>query len=329
MQLCYVDESGKAETLTKADAQQQPVVVIAGVSFPECELTSITGEWIALKARFYPGLAQRGQKGWLDGILHDLKGTSLRRGFRARATNRQRTHATALISETISLLERHQGRIIGRIWLKALDAPNDDMRIHTSSLHFICAAFHAGLPDDERGMVVVDSQTYQHNFRLAHSMFTLRFAKKPLHDRLADMPVFGHSDNHAGLQIADLLCSAVLAPIACAVYGGSYASWNKHCDSGFLDIRERFGTRLERLTYDWDNTRLGRESSSVVVQDPNMKRSTHLMWGPSAKKHRAPTSAGSRNGKSANTTSRSNGKPVNAASGGSRGRTRRRKTGGK
>lgn len=328
MQLCYVDESGKAETLTEADAQQQPVVVIAGVSFPESELTGITGEWIALKARFYPGLARRGQKGWLDGILHDLKGTSLRRGFRARATNRQRAHATSLISETLSLLERHDGRIIGRIWLKALDDPNDDMRIHTSSLHFICAAFHAGLSNDERGMVVVDSQTYQHNFRLAHSMFTLRFAKKPLHDRLVDMPVFGHSDNHAGLQIADLLCSAVLAPIACAVYGGGYASWNKHCDSGFLDIRERFGTRLERLTYDWDNTRLGRESSSVVVHDPNMKRPTRLMWGPSAKPHRHLPVAGSQNGRSASTASRNNnGKPDRrATTSKSRGRPPRQTT---
>jgi hypothetical protein len=111
-------------------------------------------------------------------------------------------------------------------------------------------------------------------------MFTLRFAKRPLHQRLVDMPVFGHSDNHAGLQIADLLCSAVLAPVACAVYGGSYASWNSHCDSGFLDIRERFGHRLERLTYNWYNARLGRESSSIVVQDPNGKRPTRLMWGP-------------------------------------------------
>jgi Protein of unknown function (DUF3800) len=282
MQLCYVDESGKAETLTRADVQQQPVVVIAGVSLPEAELTSITHDWIELKARFYPGMAERGQKGWLDGILHDIKGTSLRRGFRAKASNRQRKHAIGLIGETIGLLERHDARIIGRIWLKALDEPNDDMSIHTSSLHFICAAVHAGLVDDERRMVVVDSQTYQHNFRLAHSMFTLRFGKRALHDRLVDMPVFGHSDNHAGLQIADLLCSAVLAPIACAVYGGSYASWNSHCDRGFLDIRERFGERLERLTYQWHNARLGRLSSSVVVHDPNTRRPTRLMWGPNA-----------------------------------------------
>jgi Protein of unknown function (DUF3800) len=288
MKLCYVDESGKAETLTPADAKQQPVVVIGGISLPEEALTAVTHEWIELKSRFYPGLNSRGQKGWLDGILHDPKGASLRRGFRARASKRQRKHAVGLIDGTLKLLERHGGEVLGRIWLKELSAPNDDMKIHTSSLHFICSAFQAGLRDDERGMVVVDSQTYQHNFRLAHSMFTQRFGKKSAKQRLVDMPVFGHSDNHAGLQIADLLCSAVLAPIACSVYGGAYRSWNTHCDPCFLDIRETFGGRLERLTYEWHNARLGRDSSSVVVHDPNTKRPTRLMWSPNSRRPRGP-----------------------------------------
>ncbi|HKG03059.1 MAG TPA: hypothetical protein VKB03_07745 [Conexibacter sp.] len=44
MQLCYLDESGKAETLIRADADRQPVVVIAGVTFPEPHLTDLTHE---------------------------------------------------------------------------------------------------------------------------------------------------------------------------------------------------------------------------------------------------------------------------------------------
>ena len=278
VQLCYVDESGKAETLTRADGQQQPVLVIAGVSLPEDQLTAVTHDWIELKRRYLPGLARRGRKGWLDAILSEMKGSGLRRGFRAKGTNRQQKHSIGVIDGTLKLLERHDARIVGRVWVKSLDAPNDDMRLHSSSLQFICAAFHAGLPGDERGMVVVDSQTYQHNFRLAHSMFTQRFGLAPSHERLVDMPVFGHSDNHAGLQIADLLCSAVLAPIACAVYAGCYSEWNTHCDSGFLDIRDRFGDRLQALTYDWFNVKAAKETSSVVVDDPVGKRPTRLMW---------------------------------------------------
>jgi hypothetical protein len=232
MQLCYVDESGKSDTLVQGSRDEQPVVVIGGIAIPEQNLKGLTHGWIDLKSRFLPGMASRGQGGWLDGILSELKGSNLRKGFRAKGTRRQQKHAIGVIDGTIKLLERYDARIIARVWVKKVDTPNDDMKMHASSLQFICSAFHAGLADAERGMVVVDSQTYHHNYRLAHSMFTQLFGINPPHDRLVNMPVFGHSDNHAGLQIADLLCSAVLAPTAASVYAGRYATWNVHCDSG-------------------------------------------------------------------------------------------------
>lgn len=284
MQLCYVDESGKADTLLKAEPDQQPVVVIGGIAVPEQSLTGLTHDWIGLKTRFTPSMLKRGRKGWLDGILAEPKGTTARRGFKARGTLRQRKNSIGYIGGTLGLIEKYDARIIGRLWVKRLDAENDGMKIYASSLQFICSAFHAGLAADERGMVVVDSQTHQHNHKLAHSMFTGRFGKNPPHPRLVDMPVFGHSENHAGLQIADFLCSAVLAPVAAAVYAGGYEKWNKHCDSGFLDIRERFGERLKGLTFDWVNARTGSETSSVVVHDPIGKRGTELLYGPTGKR---------------------------------------------
>lgn len=285
MQLCYVDESGTAETLLKTDPDQQPVIVVAGVSLPEQDLTKITHEWIKLKTQFNPIIGKSGH-GWLDAILKEVKGAKLRNGFRGEPSNRQRKHAVGMIDGTIKLLERHNAKILGRIWVKSLDSENDDMKIHASSLQFICGAFDAGLPTDERGMVVVDSQTYQHNHRLAHSVFTQRFGKEPKHCGLVDMPVFGHSDNHAGLQIADLLCSAVLAPIACAVYAGSYSNWNRHCDSNYLDIREQFGGRLEKLTYQWTTPATGQSGYSLIVSDPLGKRGTRLMYVPRTESRR-------------------------------------------
>ncbi len=282
MHLCYIDESGKAEQLTRADTTQQPVVVIAGVTLPEECLRHITHDWIKLKARFYPDVARMARRGWLDAILHDVKAANLRKGFRRSATTRQRKHSTGMIDGTLRILEKYECRLVGRIWVKKLDTPNEDMAMHQSSLQFICDAFHSQIPADERGMVVVDSQTYWHNHRLAHSVFSQRFAAEPKHQKLADMPVFGHSDNHAGLQIADLLCSALLAPIACAVYAGRYEKWNVHCYSSFLDIRERFGRRVGALTFTWPNPKTGTESASLVVNDPIGKRGTNLMWEPAA-----------------------------------------------
>ena len=279
MQLCYVDESGTAQTLLATDPEQQPVIVIAGVSLPEQNLTAITHEWIDLKARFYPTIAATGH-GWLDAILQDIKGNKVRSRFRARATPRQKQHSVGLVDGTLKILERHQAKILGRIWVKPLAVEHNRMSLYATSLKFICAAFDAHLPSNERGMVVVDSQTYWHNHQLAHSMFTQAFGKNPQHRGLVDLPVFGHSDNHAGLQIADLLCSAVLAPTACTVYAGTYAGWNQHCDPGYIDIRERFGARLEALTFTWPYPRTGKPSSSVLVSDPVGRHGTRLMWSP-------------------------------------------------
>jgi len=39
-----------------------------------------------------------------------------------------------------------------------------------------------------------------------------------LYDRLIELPTFAHSDNHAGLQVADAMCSALLTPIAVNTY---------------------------------------------------------------------------------------------------------------
>jgi hypothetical protein len=83
MRLCYVDESGKAETLVKTEPDQQPVIVIAGVSLPEDQLTEITREWLDLKRRFYPDVASKLGGGWLDAILYDIKAPTSEGAFGA------------------------------------------------------------------------------------------------------------------------------------------------------------------------------------------------------------------------------------------------------
>lgn len=277
MQLCYVDESGKAETPTTDDPSCQPVMVIAGVAVPEEQIYSLTSDWIDLKREFWPSVAQKG-RGRLDAILHDVKGVRLRDGLRADASRRRRQHAVGFLDSFVSLLEQYEARVVGRITVKALGSANDDMGIHSSALQFICGAFHSVLPPDERGMVVVDSQTYWHNHQLAHSIFTQRFGRSHRFAQLVDLPVFGHSDNHAGLQLADVLCSALLAPIACSVYASDLSDWNVHCAPDFLELRERYGQRLHGLTFRWFNPRSEITTRSLVVADAINNAPTRLMW---------------------------------------------------
>lgn len=282
MQLCYVDESGKAEKLCRDRPDQQPVFVVAGLAVPDQRLTELTHSWLDIKRRYNPSIAKKSGQGWLDAIKHETKGTRIRKAFRKGQTGRRRQNAIGVIDQTLLLLESTDCKLIGKAWILKLDHEIENpVGMYAAGLQFICGAFHAHLSTDERGMVLVDSQTHHHNHRLAHNLFTARFGRTPRYERLVDMPVFGHSENHAGLQIADFLCSALLAPIACSVYAGRYDGWNEHCGSDYLVLRDRFGERLQRLTYSWtDPQQSNKQKRSFVVSDPLSKRGERLMWGP-------------------------------------------------
>ncbi len=280
MQLCYVDESGKAQTLSRSTPDHQPVFLIGAVVIPDEQLTRLTHGWIEIKRQYNPSIATVGL-GWQDAIQHEIKGTTFRRAFRSGATMRRRKNALGTIDQTLKLLSEVDARLISRIWVLEEDVEiSNPVGMYAHALQFVCGAFHDGLAKDERGMVLVDSQTHHHNHRLAHSLFTQRFAKQPKYRQLVDMPVFGHSENHAGLQVADFLCSALLAPIACGAYCGRYSEWNTHAESGYLALREHFGQRLKDLTFTFKPEGSTEEKPSVVTADPVTKRGARLMWAP-------------------------------------------------
>lgn len=73
------------------------------------------------------------------------------------------------------------------------------------------------------------------------------------------MPTYGHSENHAGLQIADLLCSALLYPMSTYAYCAGRVT-SVHVQSGFSVLKARYGDRLRRLQHryhDGARTRFG------------------------------------------------------------------------
>jgi len=100
-------------------------------------------------------------------------------------------------------------------------------------------------------------------------------------------PAFGHSDNHAGIQLADLMCSAFLWPMAMHGYcEGKITSI--HVRPGYWQIGHRYGGRIMRLQHryqlgsgQWSggigvSDRLGKQSGSRLFQatPPNPPPST-------------------------------------------------------
>jgi hypothetical protein len=62
------------------------------------------------------------------------------------------------------------------------------------------------------------------------------------------MPAFGHSTNHAGLQITDLICSGLLCPIAIYSYCLGSIS-NVHVTPQYKILKDRYAHRLQKMQY--------------------------------------------------------------------------------
>lgn len=247
MRICYVDEAGCTGALQSAVSEVQPVFVLCGVDVPQTSIHRITHEFLHLKKRFYPNLAPRGAT-YLEWILTEIKGAELRKGAADPSRNKRR-HALGFLHETLSLLEAEQARVSGRVWVKAIGQPVNGRSIYTFSLQYICKCFNAQLEaDDDVGLLVCDSRNKALNSLASFSVFTQKF--KATGDKIPhvfEMPVFGHSENHAGVQIADILCSALLFPLAVHAYCRGAVQSIHVRDYSFL--RDRFTDRLEGLQF--------------------------------------------------------------------------------
>ena len=161
MHLCFIDEAGDLGALSNLPLpDEQPVLVIGGLFVDAANLPALTGHFLDLKHRYFPGLRYPSPRP-LDRILPEVKGADIRRNA-TRGSARQQHHAIGFLDRILGLL-RH----------------ND----------------------------------------VSHSIFTQKFSPAARnYQRLVELPTFGHSENHAGLQICDIVCSALLFPIACFAY---------------------------------------------------------------------------------------------------------------
>lgn len=96
------------------------------------------------------------------------------------------------------------------------------------------------------------------DIQVAHSLFTQKHkASGDALPRLLEPVVFGKSDNHVGLQLADIVASGLLFPMAARVYCPASASL-VHSHPRFGALQSRYALRLgaRRYTYGDDDGRL-------------------------------------------------------------------------
>jgi hypothetical protein len=251
-------------------------LVISAVVVDHSRLTAVTHAFIDLKRTFSPGLAMRRGYEFFDALLDEMKGTDIRRDV-ISPRRRESRRAIRFLDQFVELLEYHKVRIFGRVWIKQLRYRMDGNAVFTSSIQAIFRCFQEQLEaEKDHGIVIADSRTPGQNVPVAHSIFTqkFRFAGDP-YNRILEMPTFGHSNNHVGLQIADILASALLFPMSAFAYCSGHVN-NVHVNPGFRILRDRYGPRLQQLQFRYAN-RDGRNAGGITVSDAlGKKNGSHL-----------------------------------------------------
>lgn len=277
MRVCYVDESGDTRSLENAHSPHAPVCVILGAVFEQSSLQNLTNQFITVKRTTHPHL-QGPRVRRLSWILPEIKGADLRRALRTGAPRRNRRHAIYFLDHFMTLLEDFEVRIFGRVWVKQVGGECDGKALYSSSMQALCSYFQQHLADvNDEGWVIADSRTPRDNALVSMSIFTQKFKLQgDEYGRILEMPTFGHSQNHAGIQIADLIASALIFPMATYAYCRGYAD-SVHIDENFGHLTHRYGARLRSLQYRYVDED-GRRRGGLTVNDRMGRQDGRLLF---------------------------------------------------
>ena len=278
MRLCFIDEAGDLGALgNPPEPDDQPVLVIGGLFVDAASLPALTSHFLDLKHRYFPGLPYRSNR-FLDRILPEVKGADIRRNA-TRGNARQKQHAIGFLDRILGLLRHNDVRLVARVWVKGIGAPFEPTSVYTSSIQGICVYFEHYLNrTDDVGLCIADSRNKFKNVSVSHSVFTQKFSPVAQnYQRLVELPTFGHSENHAGLQICDIVCSALLYPIACFAYCTGHVN-NVHVQPRAAALKARYGEQLKTLQYRFPNPDTHRHEGGIVVSDAIGQRNGSLMF---------------------------------------------------
>ena len=278
LHVCFIDEAGDLGALSNPPLpDEQPVLVIGGLFVDAANLPALTGHFLDLKHHYFPGLRYPSLRR-LDRILPEIKGSDIRRNA-IRGSARQRHHAIGFLDRILGLLRHNDVRLVARVWVKGIGSPFEPTSVYTSSIQGICAYFeHYLTQTDEIGLCIANSRNKFKNVNVSHSIFTQKFSPAARnYQRLVELPTFGHGENHAGLQICDLVCSALLFPIACFAYCTGHVN-NVHVQPRAAALRHRYGEQLKALQYRYHNPQTDRHEGGIVVSDAIARRNGSFMF---------------------------------------------------
>ena len=275
MKICYIDESGCSGSLPHATSDIQPVLIISGLFIDYGNLHDITKDLLNLKRDMLSGRAPD-RRHYLNNILSEIKGSELRKNACADGHDLRR-HTLGFMDKSIKICESVDARVVGRVWIKKIGEPINGRSIYTSSIQAIASNFQDYLAgQNDFGIIIADSRVKNLNNQVAHSIFTKKFkGGRDDYDRIVELPTFGHSENHAGLQLIDTICSGILTPMAVQGFCVGHVR-SVHVRPGYSHIQRLFSSRIETLQHSFKEASGRRQLGLVVSDGIGQKSSSHL-----------------------------------------------------
>ncbi len=277
MYIAYMDDAGDLGSISNPPQHNdQPVFALTILLVNQNRLSSLVQEFLQIKRSFYPGLIPPASR-FLDAVLPEIKGPDIRRDI-ARATHNNARHATNSLSAIVDLCIRSDIRLISKVFVKGIGRSNNQTAIYTTACQSLFQGFdHYLTTVDDVGVCIADSRTKGLNVSVSHSIFTQMFSSRRAHyPRIMELPTFGHSDNHVGVQLCDLLSSALIVPVAVHTYCLSHIV-NVHVQPGYSKIRARFTPRLQQLLYRYQDAQ-GVWRGGITVSDGIQHRPSSEMF---------------------------------------------------
>ncbi len=278
MHICYLDEAGCTGAIPSANSAIQPVFVLGGLIVEESQIKAMTADLIHLKQRFFPGLLPAATL-YHDWMCAEIKGSDIRR--QARSNNRNdRRHAHMLVGRALDILENSGAKYVARAYVKPIGGIFNGSSVYTSTVQSICSSFQRFLEEaDSTGIVIADSRNKGKNSNVSHSVFTQRHsAAGDPYPKLVEVPTFGHSDNHAGLQMMDCVCSALFFPMVAQACCAKHLTDHTHVSVHYESLSKRFGERLRNLQYRYQDED-GRWRGGLTLIDPLNKLNAKSVLG--------------------------------------------------
>ena len=254
MHLCYIDESGDSQTLTSVTCDLQPLLVICGLFIDADLVKPLTADFLNLKLKYFPKRFSSITHD-LDILIDEIKGSDIRYIIRTNSVSSTIVQGHfRYIDGIFDLIKKYDVKIVGRVWIKGINRPISDTSVYTITIQGIAKQFQQYLEqNNSEGMIIADFRDPKRNSHVAHSIYTQKHKKKTGGDaypRINETATFGISDNHACLQIADVLCSTILYPASGRTY--CYPTIRGvHTHSSYNAIKHRYKRRLMHMQFQY------------------------------------------------------------------------------